>query len=115
MVFLQMDSLYSLVVWHATSLKNDHWAFFCALLLILFLHIQGALHMKPRFCSGQVAFTIFFFSIYFSCAHEFPTGHHVPELPLVFLSRHIFRTESRVEQQPNAVNHLAEELKRSVI
>lgn len=40
--------------------------------------------MKPGFCSGQVAFTIFFLSIYFSCAYEFPTGHHVPELQLVF-------------------------------
>lgn len=38
MVFLQMDSLYPLVVWHATSLKNDHWAFvhYCCIYVIIF-------------------------------------------------------------------------------
>lgn len=32
--FLQMDSLYSLVVWHATLLKTDHCALFVLRLCI---------------------------------------------------------------------------------
>lgn len=76
MVFLQMDSVYSLVVWHATSLKNDH----CALLLYLFLNIHGALHRKPRVCLGLVAFTanFFFFALLFSVCLQVPIWSSCP-------------------------------------
>lgn len=59
MVFLQMGSLNSLVVWHATSLKTDRYAFLCILVAFIPLYSRSVTH-ETWFCLGQVTFTTHF-------------------------------------------------------
>lgn len=47
--FLQMDSLYSLVVWHATFLKTDHCALFVLRLSICAFVFEERLYTEPGF------------------------------------------------------------------